>query len=85
MDEFVRCVPCAGRAQPGAALPVRLPHTDVGALPAPIEEAANRFRLHPPTVPGLVGDDRGAVPGGRDRPYASCSSGICWNRCASGS
>ena len=78
-------VPGPRSDQPGAALPLRLPHTDAGALPRPDPSAGGALRAAP-------ADQR---PSGRPPPRAvsptsptacgSCSSGICWNRYGSGS
>ncbi len=49
---------------------------------APIEEATNRFRLHPPTVPSGPGPRPRRTPR-RSRRYARSSSATSWNPYAS--
>ncbi|MEI5131774.1 beta-ketoacyl synthase N-terminal-like domain-containing protein [Streptomyces libani] len=52
-----------GRTGPGDALPLRLPHPDVGALPASDRHRLRRPAATGPAAPRMVGDDGRPLPG----------------------
>ena len=52
----------AGCTGPGDALPLRLPHADVGALPRPGRRRLRRVAAAGPAPPRMVGHDRRPLP-----------------------